>query len=61
MNLDANLLLVGGMSIFHGISLNLAILQLNALSNLLQVVSRTVLVEEDVINLLLEVFRVREF
>ena len=54
MNLDTHLTLVGLVCILDGIGLDLTIVQGDALSNLVHVVSRDILVEEHVIDLLLE-------
>ena len=60
MNLDAHLLLVDSIGILHVIGLDLTVFQLDTLGNGLQVVSGDVLVEIDVIDLLLEIFRMGE-
>ena len=60
MNLDAYLLLIGWVSVLNVVGLNLAVLELDALGNLLQIVSGNVLVEIYVLNLLVETLRMCE-
>ena len=57
VDFNAHLLLVDGVSILDVVGLDLAVLKLNTLGNLLEVVGRDILIEIDVINLLLEVLR----
>jgi hypothetical protein len=57
VNLDANLLLIGWVSVLNVVGLNLAVLELDALGNLLQIVSGYVLIEIYVIDLLLQILR----
>ena len=57
MNLDAHLLLVNGIGILHVVGLYFTILEHDALRNLLQVMSRHVLIKIYMIDLLLQIFR----
>ena len=61
MYLDAHLFLVNGISILDIVGLDLAVLELNTLGNLLEVVGCHVLVEINVIDFLLEELRMGEF
>ena len=61
MDLDTYLAVVTIVGILDSVGMYLAILQLNALSDLLQILGSHVLVKEDMIDLLLEELRMRQF
>ena len=60
VNLDAYLLLIGIAGILDGVSLDVTVLQRDALGNLLHIVSRNSLVQVNVIDLLLQELGVRQ-